>query len=153
MTYQVLWSELTNPEFTEEDKDLYKDFKLSQVHPVGNVVEGRAMFHAIGTIDSISSALELLKANSKKPKIIRVSDKENTEYGYVKIVAYTEEEDSIKESVTFERDEERKLFSSEDDPHVYLQPKTITVENEKGESEELTTTPAVNCFAGWVSII
>jgi hypothetical protein len=152
--YQFLWTELIEPVFTLEEREEYHEMACSyghwsQIYPIGNQVNGRQMFHGMGSIDLCNAAIEFINAHGHDGKLITVKDKNGIDYGYKRVLVTPgdEENDPVYEIV---RDEEitELLTINQDDPSIYLQSRIETI-----DGEDVTITPTLNSYAGWEEII
>jgi len=142
--YQIWWSELVEPEFTDEQKENYLKLELSQFYPIGNSVEGRRLFRAVATKDKLDLAMVFLNDLGKEPVICDVRDDQGVRYGERKIVTVTEEETTyeiadISEMVKYPKNDTEydKYFES------------IEYIDEDGEVR--TMTPSGNTASGWAT--
>lgn len=153
MIYQFLWTETVLPLFDDETKLAYTEMAnqhkpWAQIYPIGNVVDGRRMFHGLGPIELCQDVIDFLIEKECYPKVITIKDKDGIDYGYKKVFAgLDEDENNIYEII---RDESIvELFEINQDDHtIYLQPHTEVI-----DGDEVIIQPTLNCFYGWEQII
>ncbi len=141
MKYQIYWSEDVNPELTEEQKEEYRNLKIEQVYPVGDIVNNRRLFHAIATKEIIDEMLEFI--SFKNPKIKNITNKDNIKYGY-KLILVSPATDDVEAVYEIVRDENiETLYDITCNTNFFLEHE-IDV---KGEMVTMVTPK--HSFAGW----
>ena len=150
MIYHFIWTELVDPPFDDETKMAYVEmankFKpWAQCYPIGNVVNGRRMFHGLGPIGLCDAVLKFLTDRNCDPKLISIRDIDAIDYGYKKIQTGTDENGlPIFEIVRDELIKELKPIN-QDDPDIYMQP----IEGVDEDGNPIMIQPPRHTFAGW----
>ena len=150
---QFLWTELVDPPFDDETKLAYVEManshgRWSQIYPIGNVVDGRRVFHGMGSISLCNAVLAFLTERGCDPNLIAIKDKDGVEYGYKRVlVTPGDEETEAVYEVVRDEDIEDLIDVGQDDASLYLQPRTEMI-----DGEEVVFTPTLNSFAGWKSL-
>jgi len=144
---KIIWAEDIEPAFTEEQKEIYRELKMQQVYPIGNINNGKRLFHGIGNKETIDNILEFIAF--KNPLIVKVVNENNIEYGYNEIITPAEYDDQgeIIQEETREiiRDEELEIYSNEINESLFFE--EIEIKNEEGNIE--MKVPSNHNFAGW----
>jgi len=150
MMYQFIWSELVEPSFTGEEKLAYVEMANSfgpwcQIYPIGNVVNGRRLFHGLGGIGLCNVVIDFLTTQGSDPKLISIANQAGIAYGY-KSIQTGVDSDEIPVYATI-RDEniEELIPIGLDDPELYFQP--ILSVDEAGNP--ITIQIPKHSFAGW----
>lgn len=77
--YQYWFTSNVLPEFTQENRDFYRNLVENQFFNVGNEVNGRHLVRCMTTPENMSTMIEYLQSLGKNPRIIGALDQEGNE--------------------------------------------------------------------------
>ena len=142
--YQIWWSELVEPEFTDEQKETYLELCVPQFYPIGNTVAGRRLFRAVVSREKIDIIMEFVSSAGKKPKICDIRDVNGVRYGEQQVFTVDDEGNETYKIVDIPDMTKYSIDNAERD--LYFDKVSVDI-----EGVTVMIEPTDNTAAGWAS--